>query len=337
MYRVSQNLQAPQPHGDDETRAGERNTGETIDEIDEYWKARPIGYFMDYNGNPRSFSSLSYMEYYSLFQLIKFTITHNNNPMFFPEVCNRADSPRMTAVLRSHANPHITRIQTLRPSNGDIFYLRLILLNKPINSFLDARTVNGVEYSSFQEAAVELGVFTNADEGILTLREAITSLRTPREIRSLFVDLLVNDSVEQPYQAWLEIAPDISYDFYYNNHLSGDIAVNLTLQELSVLLAAHGRELQDFGLPSADIQDVIPLLEIERWSIQDPLYANWVDSIGNGFGPNIDLGILPTTTSYRELISFVFPLKSFPIPTNVLHETFWLLPINKSTPTMITF
>ena len=44
---------------------------------------------------------------------------------------------------------------------------------------MDARTVNGIEYATFQEAATELGLFANEKESEYALMEAIQTPKTP--------------------------------------------------------------------------------------------------------------------------------------------------------------
>lgn len=54
----------------------------------------------------------------------------------------------------------ICRMGMLYLTAGEIWYLRLILLNKPVYSYTDARTVDNILYRTFQEAAIVLGYCT---------------------------------------------------------------------------------------------------------------------------------------------------------------------------------
>jgi hypothetical protein len=66
----------------------------------------------------------------------------------------------------------------MRPSKGELFYLRALLQHKPSSSFADVRTVNNVEYPTFQDPAIELRLFADSNEGMYAMLEAIQTLRT---------------------------------------------------------------------------------------------------------------------------------------------------------------
>ena len=50
-------------------------------------------------------------------------------------------------------HPHLSRINTIRLSQGE---LHAILQSRAVLSFLDARTIDGVIYETFQEVAITL-------------------------------------------------------------------------------------------------------------------------------------------------------------------------------------
>ena len=65
----------------------------------------------------------------------------------------------MHVILRSPSLPHISCIHDVCPSEGDVFYLCAPLQHRPASSHVDAQTVDGVEHTTYQEAATELGLF----------------------------------------------------------------------------------------------------------------------------------------------------------------------------------
>ena len=67
----------------------------------------------------------------------------------------------MHVVQRDVTHPHLSQINPVCPSQGELFYLRAILQFRPALSFLDARTVNGQIYETFQEVAIALGCFAD--------------------------------------------------------------------------------------------------------------------------------------------------------------------------------
>lgn len=231
--------------------------------LDRYFHRPNTTFFHD--GLLKSFASLTYAKYYELFRLAKWDAHRDGSEGVFSEIENAMDSPRMQVILRTNTGRHLTRLHHARPSDGEIFYLRTILQNRAVASFPDARTVDGVTFQSFQDAAKELGLFSDGSESTQTLLEAVNSLCTPRQIRFLFADLLVNDCVEFPRSTWEEFAEHMSLDFvlqYANNAILG---VNYALEEIQKFLTEHGKRLNDYGLPGPDLPCLETAAELERW------------------------------------------------------------------------
>ncbi len=232
--------------------------------LDRYF-LRPSGEFI-LDNTSRSFASVTYREYYSYFRLVKYDINNTSEPGYFSEVINCQNSPRMHAILRSPANPHLTRIHHLRPSHGDVFYLRSILLNRPASSFQDARTVNQVVHNTYQAAAKQEGLFTDTSESTQTLLEAVAYHRTPRQLRWLFADLLANDCIEYPLSSWQEFESHLSYDFLLRHSNVTSIADTLALQEIQTFLTDRGKSLDCYGLPEPEFSQAESMAELERWA-----------------------------------------------------------------------
>ena len=74
---------------------------------------------------------------------------------------------------------------------GEIYYLRLLLLNMPAMSYNELLTVNGVTFTYFQQSAVARGLISNEQLGLQCFKEA-TIFSTPSELRFLFVLLTLN-------------------------------------------------------------------------------------------------------------------------------------------------
>ena len=69
---------------------------------------------------------------------------------------------KKTAILRIHT--HIARIEFPSSYSVEKYCLGLILTNRAVRSFRQARTVSGHVYNTFAEAAYELGYFSEHDE-----------------------------------------------------------------------------------------------------------------------------------------------------------------------------
>ena len=71
-----------------------------------------------------------------------------------------------------------------------MFYLRILLLHRAARSFRNVRTVFGVEYPTFQEAAVAFGLFDNLNEVVYAMEEGVNLFYCPAQLRFLFANLL---------------------------------------------------------------------------------------------------------------------------------------------------
>ncbi|KAF8197264.1 PIF1-like helicase-domain-containing protein [Mycena galopus ATCC 62051] len=201
----------------------------------------------------RHFDDLTYTEYFTLFRLAKAAPSRKGNATYFLEQSNDTDSPRMHIIMRSGAHSHVVRIRSVRPSQGELFYLHVILQTKLCRSFRMARTVENTEYSSFQEAAGELGLFADRNEATYAMLEAIQNLRTPHELRVLFVHLLVNECVDSPLALWESVQENLALDFTLKNNNSLELGLNFALDDISHLLEEYGKRPGDFALPEATI------------------------------------------------------------------------------------
>ena len=73
---------------------------------------------------------------------------------------------------------------------GERFALRQLLKVAPARSFHDLRTVDGVTYAGFHEAAVQRGIMADDEEAELAMLDACSEGSTPAELRHLFVSLV---------------------------------------------------------------------------------------------------------------------------------------------------
>ncbi|KAI6017273.1 hypothetical protein PISMIDRAFT_100910 [Pisolithus microcarpus 441] len=176
----------------------------------------------------------------------------------------------MHVIQCSAKHPHICHLDIVRPSQGNVFYLRAILQNHPVKSFTDALTVDNIKASSFQEAATMLGLFVDQNKAQYMMQEAVSALHTPAELCFLFLHLLINDCIIEPLALWQEYMHELSKDFMpqcsHDIHLVGSHA----LQSIGDSLEEHGKVLNDYGLP----QPTLPSSEVlHEWLKWNPLAA----------------------------------------------------------------
>jgi hypothetical protein len=98
------------------------------------------------------------------------------------------------------------------------------------------------------------------------MNEAIQTLRTPRQLRFLFIHLLTNDCFSSPLEAWDSFKMNLCHNFLlrYNNDI--DIASMHCLQQLSKDLEEHGRTLSHYGLPEPELHNDEIEHELMRWN-----------------------------------------------------------------------
>lgn len=226
---------------------------------------RPAGSFT-VGTHIRHFRDLTFAEYFSTFRLEKYNPANNTRSTYFREShAEDSRSPEMHVILRNASHRHLSRIDGVRPSQGELFYLRRILQHRSALSFEDARTVGERIFETYQEAATEMGLFADENEGIYALKEAIETLRTPRQLRILLVHLLVNDLLPTPINAWNDMHEHLALDFTLRNGGLVEIGVDHALQELATYLEEYGKRLSDYGLPEPESRSREVEHELVRW------------------------------------------------------------------------
>ncbi|XP_073042800.1 uncharacterized protein [Primulina eburnea] len=147
----------------------------------------------------------------------------------------------------------IGRIYSCRPSDGEKFYLKLLLMHVPKpTSFKYLRTVNGETFSTFREAAQMLGLMEGDNTADMCIQEAATYL-LPHALRQLFATVLVHCNPTNPKQLWLKYENFLSEDFVQNKKLNTNAIRHKVLNILANYLYSMGKKLENFFPASDDI------------------------------------------------------------------------------------
>lgn len=127
----------------------------------------------------------------------------------------------------------IGRLTEVHASQGDAFYLRMILLrSRGATSFRDLRTVDRRVYSTYKEACEVLGLLKDDNQWHSALQENSQNAM-PQQLRSMFVFILTNCPVANPEKLWLKNWRPLSDDILYTKRkLSGN--QDLTLSDHDV-------------------------------------------------------------------------------------------------------
>lgn len=127
----------------------------------------------------------------------------------------------------------IGRLIYTHHSSGEVWYLRLLLtkVRGPL-SFQNLRTVNGVEFSTYQEACNEYGLLENDDEWHEVLSEC-SKCGFATQIRQLFVHVIVNCQVSNLNNLWINHSEKMGDDILYAKRRSlKNPELNLTSKEI---------------------------------------------------------------------------------------------------------
>ena len=259
------------------------NSIPTLSNLEHYF-ARPEGTFFD-GIDQRYFKNLCYAEYFVHFRLLKFDRANVGKPGYFLECPNERGAPAMHVVQCDPKRPHLSRIQSVHASHGELFYLRSLLLSRPAMHWTDLRTINGTIHPSFQSACVALGIFASQNEAQFCMREAVDTFRTPYQLRILFIHLLTNSCVNTPLQLWDQFRHKISKDFILDAMGDVERGCNEALIQLGSFLQGHGKHLSNYGLPQPIPNGDEVQRELRRWAPQATLFQHQVHAAWSTFNP----------------------------------------------------
>ena len=142
----------------------------------------------------------------------------------------------------------IGRIYTVSPSEGERFYLRVILNHvKGPTGFQDLLTVNGITYPTFKQAAEQRGLLEN-DNSIRQCMLEVANIRMPLALRRLFATILVFCDPTRVRDLWNEFYLHMVDDYPSSSITTDVVRTNRLLNDLKLLLLQHGRRITEFDL-----------------------------------------------------------------------------------------
>ncbi|XP_070054281.1 uncharacterized protein [Nicotiana tomentosiformis] len=148
----------------------------------------------------------------------------------------------------------IGRVVTCHPTEGERYYLRLLLMNvRGPKSYKNLRTVNGIMCDTFREAAEKRG-FLLCDNNLIECMSEAVSYQMPHSLRHLFVVLLVYCNPANPRELWEKFESPMSEDFKkYPNMHTREIRYKV-LNHINDILHSMGRDINEFELTLGKIQ-----------------------------------------------------------------------------------
>lgn len=131
----------------------------------------------------------------------------------------------------------------MSPDQGDVWFLRLLLLHRPANSWIHVRTVNNI-FDTNELTARALGLVHDADEYVQCLQEA-ARFSTAKDLRQPFTTLILTGAPATPL--WEYFQNDISG--YFAMIMTPDASFNATLKHIDLMLNKYSRSTEQLGLP----------------------------------------------------------------------------------------
>ncbi|KAG5544393.1 hypothetical protein RHGRI_016971 [Rhododendron griersonianum] len=142
----------------------------------------------------------------------------------------------------------IGRIVTANPTEGERYYLQLLLTHIPApTSYAHLKTANGITFSSYRESAISHGLLQDDNTNEKCMEEACL-YRMPLSIRQLFCTILVYCAPINPLELFYKFEDDMTEDYISIQKFTRDGARQVLLQALNAELESMGKNLHDFQL-----------------------------------------------------------------------------------------
>ncbi|XP_021747710.1 ATP-dependent DNA helicase PIF1-like [Chenopodium quinoa] len=137
---------------------------------------------------------------------------------------------------------------------GERFFLRLLLDHvKGPELFEHLRTVNGIVFSTFREAAEKLDLMEN-DASIRDCFCEASNSKMPSSLRRVFVTLLVYCQPTGVRSLWDEFYHYMAEDYLYSTSTNLELVRDSVLYDIDRMLKQLGKSVNDFDLPKINMR-----------------------------------------------------------------------------------
>jgi hypothetical protein len=138
---------------------------------------------------------------------------------------------------------------------GEAYFLRLIVKNRPISSYVDARTCNGTVYDTYQQSALAWGYVKENEEAVRCFEDIASNVLgtsgdihvTPANLRSLFCHLTIEGFCTLPIYKRDDLLDTMLSD-YINNGVCRTMAINSWKQDIHDRLQKEEKTMEQYGL-----------------------------------------------------------------------------------------
>ncbi|XP_022851655.1 uncharacterized protein LOC111373369 [Olea europaea var. sylvestris] len=143
----------------------------------------------------------------------------------------------------------IGRIVTVNPSEGERYFLRVLLNHiKGPTSYDSFKTLNGVIVNTYQEAALLHGLLKGDNHCEECLSEAII-YKMPSSLRRLFTTLLILCNPNHPKLLWDRYKVYMIDDYVHRNICVKDAEIQ-ALEDINSILELSGKNVNYYGIVS---------------------------------------------------------------------------------------
>jgi hypothetical protein len=130
-----------------------------LEETVEYFrKQRNIVDIDVYLRRPDALKDQTYIQFSECYRIV--TSRPKNEDSCF-KIDMGVDFSKSVWIVRRRAMTHIARIETVSYSAGELWFLRLIFLRRPVRDYEEARRFNSNSYETYQRCAVASGYVHN--------------------------------------------------------------------------------------------------------------------------------------------------------------------------------
>ena len=155
-------------------------------------------------------------------------------------------------VLRAQTKDKaIVRMEMVHITAGEIWYLRRILLKRPIHGNLGMALTDsfGKKWTTYQESAIADGFVKEDKQTLEAFQEAVESANTAKQLRGVFIIMMIQGYPVRPIYENHEFKLKLMEDFMEKNNQNLTISHNLLLQDFQKRLKKQSLSLETYGFP----------------------------------------------------------------------------------------
>ncbi|XP_049345373.1 uncharacterized protein LOC125809839 [Solanum verrucosum] len=155
----------------------------------------------------------------------------------------------------------IGRVVTCHPTEGERYYLRLLLMNvRGPKSYEDLLKVDAEYCSTFRESAEKRGLLHCDNNLVECMSEAVT-YQMPYNLRRLFATLLVYCNPANPAEIWKQFEAQMSEDFQILPNMNPKNITYLTLNHINDFLHLMGHDINEYKLIAETVKSSTDVTE----------------------------------------------------------------------------